>query len=888
MKPRDPEAARDPVCHIAVNQFKSGSFNQLRRVNAQAAQLRTRSGLRIRAASGSNKADYHETNQQQALLDETALIPPIRYGQSLGSGRRKCKVLMIGLLLSRIPLKCQKIQTRKQNMHQNSDYLGEIIALNWFSHLQPGYPLIPVGRRPAISTIDDIGITLTWRDLNVYVPNKKIRVWDHNSGGKNKPEVRKLPPFKRVVNNITGSVKPGSLLAVMGSSGAGKSTFLQAIANRYANKVIVDGQVLVNGQTMTKKMADFSGFVYQDDVFIPTLTAREHLTIMASLKLDRRTSEYQKKIRVEELLQELGLRGCQESRIGELFTASLKLDRRTSEYQKKIRVEELLQELGLRGCQESRIGEFSKSGALSGGERKRLAFAVEILSDPPVLFCDELTTGLDSFNALLLIGMLKDMAAKGKTVICTIHQPSSEVFEVFDQIMLLAEGRTAFLGSSFECMHLGHKCPSTFNPADYYIHTLSVVPGQELKSRDILKRICDSFAVSSYAGEINSIVQYFGNVNLCSSDSGLLAVCIGFIYMGLTLNQKGIQDTEGCIFVFLTESSFLSTYAVIQVFPAELLVFTREYRNAVYRLDAYYLSKAVSLIPGFVVEPLLFTTIAYFMAGMRSGFYSFFMTALNIIIVANISCAAGCFFSATFETVNMIVIVLTPFMFSQVVTGGFFLNLRSIPWFLHWVQYLSWFRYSNEAMSIIQWEGIEKIECEFSEVDVPCMRNGTQVLAKYGFEASMFSQDFLLLFLLFIAFHVLGFVMLWRRSAVKSIPWFLHWVQYLSWFRYSNEAMSIIQWEGIEKIECEFSEVDVPCMRNGTQVLAKYGFEASMFSQDFLLLFLLFIAFHVLGFVMLWRRSAVKEQQKTRYNTEVLVYQFRVLEQPISSRRLER
>jgi ABC-type multidrug transport system ATPase subunit len=63
-------------------------------------------------------------------------------------------------------------------------------------------------------------------------------------------------------------------------SGAGKSTFLQAIANRYANGVIVDGRVLVNGQTMTKKMADISGFVYQDDVFIPSLTPKEHLTLM--------------------------------------------------------------------------------------------------------------------------------------------------------------------------------------------------------------------------------------------------------------------------------------------------------------------------------------------------------------------------------------------------------------------------------------------------------------------------------------------------------------------------------------------------------------------------------------------------------------------------------
>lgn len=107
-------------------------------------------------------------------------------------------------------------------------------------------------------------------------------------------------------------------------------------------------------------------------------------------------------------------------------------------------------QLSLTKCQNTPIGIPGRIKGISGGERKRLSFAAEVLTNPHLMFCDEPTSGLDSFMALNVVQVLKNMAQLGKTIVCTIHQPSSEIFALFDKILLMAEGRTAFLGSPNE------------------------------------------------------------------------------------------------------------------------------------------------------------------------------------------------------------------------------------------------------------------------------------------------------------------------------------------------------------------------------------------------------------------------------------------------------
>ncbi|CAL4067072.1 unnamed protein product, partial [Meganyctiphanes norvegica] len=613
------------------------------------------------------------------------------------------------------------------------------------------------------------GITLTWRDLSVYVPQKKS--WFKND--------RRERPFKRVLNNISGAVRPGSLVALMGSSGAGKSTLMNALAFRTPSEVVVDGDILVNGYHANRRMALLSGYVHQDDLFVGSLTVKEHLTFMARLRMDRRCSRNERNSRVQALLKDLGLTKVQNTRIG--------------------------------------VPGQDKS--LSGGERKRLAFATEILTDPWLLFCDEPTTGLDSYNARKLVRMMKEMAARGKTILCTIHQPSSEVFAMFDKLLLLSEGRVAYMGSSSGALEfldgLGHKCPSTFNPADYYIHTLAVLPGHELRSRDRIKRICDNFAVSPYSKDIDITIQYQDNLGLAQQDSGpkspqvrgydnniphqpnwmiqlswltwrslvesyrnpaihsirimqkiLIAFLVGLCYTNVQVNQAGIQDIEGVLFIFITENTFPSMYGVLNIFPQELPLFLREYKNGIYRADTYYLSKMISLVPGFIVDPFIFCVICYWMVGLQRHAYHFFMTLIIIIFTANTASACGSMFSAMFDSIPYVMLFLIPFDAVLLISGGLFINLKSMPWFVGWTKYLSWFMYSNEALTVTQWSGVTNITCEMPE-GIPCIETGEQVIEAFSFDPSHLAFDFTGMIMLYFSFHLVGFTGLYLRAKKK-------------------------------------------------------------------------------------------------------------------------
>ena len=140
-----------------------------------------------------------------------------------------------------------------------------------------------------------------------------------------------------------------------------------------------------------------------------------------------------------------------------------------------------ISKLNLEKCQDTLIGN-TKLGVkgISGGELRRLAFASEIITNPALLFCDEPTSGLDSFMAMTIVESMKKLADQGKTIICTIHQPSSDIFQNFDDLYLMAEGRLAYSGSLNSAIDFfagqGFVCPETFNPADFYINKLAISP----------------------------------------------------------------------------------------------------------------------------------------------------------------------------------------------------------------------------------------------------------------------------------------------------------------------------------------------------------------------------------------------------------------------------
>ncbi|KAG9314939.1 hypothetical protein JVU11DRAFT_4047 [Chiua virens] len=262
-----------------------------------------------------------------------------------------------------------------------------------------------------------------------------------------------LPNGLEVLKDVRGVAHPGSLTAVMGASGSGKSTLIDILAHR--SKIgSVSGSILINGRSVTpSQVRHVSGYVDQEDTLMETLTVYETV----------------------------------------LYSALLRLPREMPEEEKIARVYGTLEELGIRGIMDRRIGGSGKR-SISGGEKRRVSIACELVTSPSILFLDEPTSGLDSYNAQSVIESLSNLARTYKrTVILTIHQPRSGIVALFDELILLAKGRCVWAGPmrtirapqlvngldgeaegevqgvSEWLESIGKGCPAGFNIADYLI-----------------------------------------------------------------------------------------------------------------------------------------------------------------------------------------------------------------------------------------------------------------------------------------------------------------------------------------------------------------------------------------------------------------------------------
>lgn len=241
---------------------------------------------------------------------------------------------------------------------------------------------------------------------------------------------------KNILKDVTGVVNPGQIMAIMGPSGAGKTTFLDILAKKN-KRGTVEGNIYVNGSLVSdEEYREVIGFVDQEDTMMPTLTVYETILNSALLRLPRDMSFHTKDARVMEVMAQLGILPIKDSIIG------------TSE------------DNGLRG--------------ISGGEKRRVGIACELVTSPSILFLDEPTSGLDSFNAYNVVECLVNLARNyRRTVVFTIHQPKSNIVALFDQLVLLAKGRCVYSGPFDKCQRYfdqqGYPCPQGFNIADYLV-----------------------------------------------------------------------------------------------------------------------------------------------------------------------------------------------------------------------------------------------------------------------------------------------------------------------------------------------------------------------------------------------------------------------------------
>ena len=254
---------------------------------------------------------------------------------------------------------------------------------------------------------------------------------------------------KQILAGVQGIAKPGQIMAIMGASGAGKTTFLDILA-RKNKRGVTEGQFYVNGEkVIDSEYRSVTGFVDQDDTMLPTLTVHETILTSALLRLPRDMGMPAKEQKVYEVEKQLGIYHIRDQLIG---------------------------------------SEEGKGRGISGGEKRRVGIACELVTSPSILFLDEPTSGLDAFNAFNVVECLVNLAKSyNRTVIFTIHQPRSNIVALFDQLVLLAKGRVVFSGPFSACQsyfdNIGYSCPPGFNIADYLVD-LTMHAGSDTLPRD--------------------------------------------------------------------------------------------------------------------------------------------------------------------------------------------------------------------------------------------------------------------------------------------------------------------------------------------------------------------------------------------------------------------
>ena len=239
---------------------------------------------------------------------------------------------------------------------------------------------------------------------------------------------------KLILKGIDGDFQAGTSTAILGPSGSGKTTLLNFLAARMRTKGMhVKGGLYVNGRNISsiKELKHRFAYVMQDDILFSELTVKEQLSYTARLA---------------------GINNPDQA------------------------VDDVMNWLNLKGCQDTRIGDEASRG-ISGGEKKRASIATEILTNPSVIFLDEPTTGLDSKSALDVAAMIKMFANNGRTVITTIHQPSSEILMKFDKILCICKGEIVYHGPPEHIpMHfanLGYPPSENTNPGDHLMTILN-------------------------------------------------------------------------------------------------------------------------------------------------------------------------------------------------------------------------------------------------------------------------------------------------------------------------------------------------------------------------------------------------------------------------------
>ncbi|EIE82698.1 hypothetical protein RO3G_07403 [Rhizopus delemar RA 99-880] len=520
---------------------------------------------------------------------------------------------------------------------------------------------------------------------------------------------------KHILSNLSGYVEPGQMLAVMGPSGAGKSSLLDILARKH-KRGVASGNILLNGVSPSvRQFRRLTGFVDQDDSLMGTLTVRETLTYAAMMRLPRQMP----------------------------LQAKLK------------RVEEVIQELGISKIADSQIGMPGKRG-ISGGEKRRVSIGKELVTSPSLLFLDEPTSGLDAYNAGVVMECLHRLAHEGKrTIVVTIHQPRSNIYQMFDSLMLLSTGQMVLLFhlylfsncASNNCsVDLTMKRPddlTSMHPDAPYNSSHINSSSRDQEELDLLSEsnhthyLFDSFVSSelykTVEKRIGRSLNFIMNGYFCLQE--LSSICS--LFWQVDVDLSGVQNRLGVLFFMCALLGFAATSS-LDIFSNERILFMRERENGYYSPSAYFLAKIMfDIVPLRVIPPLVMGSICYYMIGLNPSLV-IFAKFLLVLVLFNLAAAGLCMcFAIGIKSLSMANLIANLTILFSMLFGGFLLNKDHIPPVLSWLQHLSFFNYGYEALIVNELKDITLRDKSIADIQIP----GPIILARFGFNGQAFWSD---------------------------------------------------------------------------------------------------------------------------------------------------
>ncbi|KAJ6666944.1 hypothetical protein lerEdw1_018946 [Lerista edwardsae] len=564
------------------------------------------------------------------------------------------------------------------------------------------------------------------------------------------------------IQNLSFTVRSGQMLALIESSACGKTALFDVITCRDHGAKITSGQIMINGKPSTRQLVKKCiAHVRHNDRLLPNLTVRETLLFIAKLRLPKMFSNSQREKRVEDVIAELRLRQCANTRVG-------------NEY--------------IRG--------------VSGGERRRVSIGVQLLWNPGILIFDDPTSGLDSFTAHNLVMTLSRLARGNRLVLLSVHQPRSDIFRLFDLVLFMSSGVTLYSGAAQDMVgyftQMGYPCPTFSNPADYYgcypcfrpVDLTSIERQSEEKEIESKQRVDmlatlfrenikhfddflwksnrrDNVVPASREPSSMLLLEETTPMNACSVDK-----LPGWLQQFTILLRRQISNDFRDLSALLIhgfEALLLSLLIGFLYYGhSERGVLHQDFEDGLYPVSPYFCAKVLGEFPDQCFLVVIYGIPIYWLANLRPEVEHFFLNLLFLMLVIYCARTMSLWMSALLPTLQISAFFGNMLYTTFFLSGGFLISLETLWTVPSWISKLSFIRWGFEGLMQVQFKGLT-YPMTSGNITIPIP--GKWVLQSMGLGSHPLYAIYLILFGISCGFLILYYLSLRFIKQKSSQDW---------------------------------------------------------------------------------------------------------------------